>query len=242
MGTWEDSRGLSRSDDGAIVELARRYVRGGGHAAIARGIGTRLGLLGKVMGGAFGLGMKDRVRDLLAQVEIVEPEHVDIFGFSRGAGEAMLLAAELDRLGKPVRLMGLFDAVPQRWIPGVGNDGMPRRAPGNVRETVHAMAAHESRRTFPVYRLEGALERWFPGRHGDQGGRSAIVGGDPYQAAFRWLLTFAANTGLPMDTTEVLPLDGLTSAVAKEDLASSRQGAWRNGDRGFLVGIERRLP
>lgn len=255
MGTWEDSKGFSRSDDGAIVEIARRYVSAGGHVALVRGIGTRFGVVGRVVGGAFGLGMGDRVRDLLAHVEVVEPDVIDVFGFSRGAAEAVLTAMALDHLGREVRFLGLFDCVPQRWVPGFGRDGLPDAIPRNVQHCAHAMAMHEPRRTFQVRRFASAGEVWFPGVHGEQGGREAIAGNydarerfksfaavegyatrkarSKYSPAFRWMLGRAHLAGVDLDLVDLADVRLLEErSIALEAMPlGPRRRRWREGDR-----------
>ncbi|MDO9402827.1 MAG: DUF2235 domain-containing protein [Polaromonas sp.] len=123
--------------------------------------------------------------------------YVSVFGFSRGAAEAVAfchwLAKALDRgciAGMPVRIgfLGLFECVAS-----VGLADSARRAvglpmadghfawaaevrkplPAEVRRVVHFMAAHEQRLNFPLTRIRASCpqsEYIYPGVHSDVGG------------------------------------------------------------------------
>jgi T6SS, Phospholipase effector Tle1-like, catalytic domain len=66
-----------------------------GNAAYVQGVGTRAGLPGKILGGAFGLGGKHRIRVMYEELckryfDRQNPDtEIDIIGFSRGAALAV---------------------------------------------------------------------------------------------------------------------------------------------------------
>jgi hypothetical protein len=122
---------------------------------------------------------------------------VSVFGFSRGAAEAVAFCHWLDKAltqgkiaGMPVRigLLGLFDCVVSigladsgRRAMGVGfSDGHFAWAkevrlplPAIVARVVHMSAAHEQRLNFPLTRIRANCEHTefvYPGMHSDVGG------------------------------------------------------------------------
>lgn len=121
---------------------------------------------------------------------------VSVFGFSRGAAEAVAFCHLFDRLlqagklaGIPARIQfaGLFDVVASVGgsasvaqtmpLPGALFDGhwswandVDEPLPGCVEKAVHYIAAHELRMNFPVTRIVGAREIIVPGVHSDVGG------------------------------------------------------------------------
>ncbi len=67
-----------------------------------QGVGTRFGPLGRVLGGAFGLGGRHRIRRMyrrLAEHYFDGDRDIDLIGFSRGAALAVHFANLLDRHG-----------------------------------------------------------------------------------------------------------------------------------------------
>lgn len=173
-GTYEDANSFSVDDDGAVVWLGKLAVDQGHSFGIVRGVGTRLGVVGRVFGGLSGIGINDRAMDLLAHVEIARPDQIFVAGFSRGCVAAYLTCRELDRLGVDVASVVVLDTVSQRWIPNFGSDGLEERFPANARAVHHAMSMHEPRWHFPLTRWENAMEVWFPGVHGEVGGRESV--------------------------------------------------------------------
>lgn len=121
---------------------------------------------------------------------------VSVFGFSRGAAEAVAFCHRFDRLlsggklaGIPtdVQFLGLFDVVASVGgsasvsrtmpLPDAIFDGhwdwandVDRNLPGSVRKCLHLIAAHELRMNFPVTQIGGAEEIMMPGVHSDIGG------------------------------------------------------------------------
>ncbi|WP_083518305.1 T6SS phospholipase effector Tle1-like catalytic domain-containing protein [Dechloromonas denitrificans] len=123
---------------------------------------------------------------------------VYVFGFSRGAAEAvafchlfdqLLEAGKLAGISATIRFVGLFDVVASVGgsasvartlpLPGAIFDGhwawanyVDNPIPGCVEKGLHCIAAHEMRMNFPVTRIEGGAVRgvYFPGAHSDVGG------------------------------------------------------------------------
>lgn len=122
---------------------------------------------------------------------------VSVFGFSRGAAEAVSFCHAFDALlegGKlagiaaSISFLGVFDTVASVGgsasigktlpLPGALFDGhwawancILKPLPGCVLAGVHYIAAHEQRMNFPVTQLQGNIEEFFfPGVHSDVGG------------------------------------------------------------------------
>jgi len=121
---------------------------------------------------------------------------VSVFGFSRGAAEAVAFCHRFDRLlegGKltgiatRVQFLGLFDVVASVGgsasvsrtmpLPDAIFDGhwdwandVDEALPGSVEKCLHLIAAHELRMNFPVTQITGAQEVMMPGVHSDIGG------------------------------------------------------------------------
>jgi len=170
------------------------------------GIGTRGGLLGRVLGGVFGIGGHDRMDDAgaILRGRLGPDEPVDIVGFSRGAALALAFANEIfDELAaRPVRFVGLFDVVGAFGIPfNIGplkfqqvNLGYHLALPPSVEHCYHAMALDERRHTFQLTRVAGAHEVWFRGTHSDVGGGNGNLGLNAI--TLRWMLRKASASGL----------------------------------------------
>ena len=196
------------------------------------GVGTRLGLIGKLFGGFNGAGGRERVRELMHHFAHNwaqgDPE-VDVIGFSRGAALALhfcnALAAGVDVGGhkvKPViRFLGLWDTVPAFGLPGILIDafndinlGWQLNVPANVKRCYHAMALDENRQAFQVHRpkvmpLAGA---------GDTGGpvleelwfrgvHTDVGGGNGKfglsSIALYWMLERAKTCGVPVNAAKM---------------------------------------
>ena len=96
--------------------------------------------------------------------------HVFLFGFSRGALLARHFAEWLDKLGRTVSYLGLWDTVDAT----VGLD-VSETCPPNVVAARHAVARDETRRFFQYVPLKSSKknqvkEMLFPGSHSDVGG------------------------------------------------------------------------
>lgn len=122
---------------------------------------------------------------------------VSVFGFSRGAAEAVAFCHFFDELldggklaGVPasINFLGIFDTVASVGlsasvsltlsVPGALADGhwawaerILEPLPACVENGLHYIAAHEQRMNFPVTQIRGNIqEAYFPGVHSDVGG------------------------------------------------------------------------
>ncbi len=189
--------------------------------AYVPGVGTRLGAVGHVVGGAFGVGWLDRVNDaydLLCKSYIKGDRIIDIIGFSRGAATALDFANKVAKRGirqgdavvEPVpkiRFLGLFDVVAAFGVANLGfafselNVGHHLELPSNVEHCFHAMALDERRPAFVVTRVERAYEVWFRGVHSDIGGGNENVGLN--NITLRWMYRKAMLVGLPFNELHI---------------------------------------
>ncbi|HEU4590059.1 MAG TPA: DUF2235 domain-containing protein [Steroidobacteraceae bacterium] len=211
-GTWNSEKDAGRYDlNTNVVRFKDLYA---GPKFFYQGVGTRHGLVGKIVGGAFGVGGHERIaeakRDLARQLASGDRD-IDIVGFSRGAALAVHfanvigdgLASNGVRETPPVRFLGVFDIVAAFGIPvDLGfsfnriNLGYKLGLAKGVQYCYHALALDESRKAFRPTRVRGGCEVWFRGVHSDVGG-----GNDNHalnDISLRWMLHKAIATGLPM--------------------------------------------
>ena len=138
----------------ACVDDARQKLH------LEAGLGTRFGayLSGKIAGVDWRGAFKDARRWFEANYESFPKDgittHVFLFGFSRGALLARHFAEWLDKLGRTVSYLGLWDTVDAT----VGLD-VSEMCPPNVVAARHAVA-----------RDNQVKEMLFPGSHSDVGG------------------------------------------------------------------------
>jgi uncharacterized protein (DUF2235 family) len=198
------------------------------------GPGTRHGWLGKMLGGAFGVGGHERIKEAKASVgkHFAEGDvTVDIVGFSRGAALALHFSNVLKGLSFPnqlgqqtpvtIRFLGLWDVVAAFGLPlDVGpvrfsriNVGYTLRLGDHVRHCFHAVALDERRDAFHETRVDNGYQVWFRGAHSDIGGG----GGNPglSNITLRWMLRKAATVGLPIDS-------GLADRLSIDPAAATR--------------------
>jgi uncharacterized protein (DUF2235 family) len=236
-GTWnsEKTDAVDTKDNEYLANtnvLKFRDAYSGSNGYYTNGVGTRFGLLGRVFGGAFGVGGRDRINDALDHLRLrlaAGDTPVDVIGFSRGAALALAFTNRVykqvidPRTGKPpvIRFLGVWDVVGSFGIPiNLGpflfqeyNLGYTLTLPANVEHSFHAMALDERRQTFRVTRLKGACEVWFRGAHSDVGGGNGNLGLN--NIALCWMLRKAAACGLPIDPVKVLD----ASTASKFDAA-----------------------
>ena len=189
------------------------------------GVGTRLGIVGRLIGGMFGAGGFSRLRDMhrsLGTNYLTGHTRINIVGFSRGAALALdfanLIAKRgiVDAQGRTVArepvidFLALFDVVGSFGVPfslgplkfqewNIGHVlSLPRTV--SVRHCYHALALDERRRTFMVTRVSGAYEVWFAGTHSDIGGGNGNTGRN--DISLRWMALKAQEAGLPGFTNE----------------------------------------
>jgi len=214
-GTWNSEKDAGRYDlNTNVVRFKDLYA---GPKFFYKGIGTKHGLVGKIVGGAFGVGGHDRIEDAkrdLARQLAAGDRDIDIVGFSRGAALAVHFANVIGdgvkvngvEVTPAIRFLGVFDIVAAFGIPidiGVSfnriNLGYKLGLAKGVRHCYHAIALDEARKAFRPTRVRGGCEVWFRGVHSDIGG-----GNDNHalnDITLRWMLRKAIATGLPMTAT-----------------------------------------
>lgn len=170
-GTW------STSEDNTNITRLHQLLGGRYYP----GPGTDNSILDRIIGGAFGKGTGDIVDRAFDDLQKDLPaDELNIFGFSRGACAARMLAAKLADDGVIVNFLGCFDTVGAMGIP-VNILGIPfqkinlftdMKVHENVLRAAHAVALHEDRSAFvstPMEPRDGIAHRGFPGDHGEIG-------------------------------------------------------------------------
>jgi uncharacterized protein (DUF2235 family) len=185
------------------------------------GVGTRFGDVGKVVGGAFGVGWLDRVNDAydaLCGAYAQGDRTIDVIGFSRGSATALDFVNKVAKQGirqggkviEPnprIRFLGLFDVVAAFGVANLGfafaelNVGHHLTLPANVDHCFHAIALDERRPSFVVTRVDGAYPVWFRGVHSDIGGGNANTGLS--NITLRWMYRKAMLAGLPITNAHI---------------------------------------
>lgn len=225
-GTWnEDNSGSKDQLDTNVLRFCELYDGGSGTQCYVEGVGTRLDWVGKVFGGLFGSGGRQRIEEMYEKflTNWKAGDHVvDIIGFSRGAALAVHFANKLakdgaksdeDDVGEPVqiRFLGVWDIVASFGLSfdtfidfhainlGWDVDDIA----DNVQHCFHAMALNERRESFGLTRLNedhqkaNIEEVWFRGVHSDIGGGSDNEARS--NIALNWMLDNAIDCGLPID-------------------------------------------
>ena len=218
-GTWCD--GKLRGRYGVNTNVVEIYTRYKGASHILSGIGAVHNIVGKLLGGAFGVGGKARVRQALRLIMDDHGEQVDIVGFSRGAALAVHLVNVLDDYDIPVRFLGLFDTVAAFGVPlDIGpvpfnrwNLGYRLMLPENVAACYHALALHEARPAFRPTKMSRAYEVWFSGVHGDIGGSTGnkALSNIP----LRWMLHQMREAGCPVDCCASIPFNHMSAITTQ---------------------------
>ncbi len=180
------------------------------------GVGTRFGIVGRAIGGAFGVGWLDRINSAYADLctaWTAGDRTIDVIGFSRGSAIALDFVNKIGnegircegKLAEPhpvIRFVGLFDCVAAFGVANLGfvfsqlNAFHQLTLPANVQHCFHAMALDERRPSFVNQRVEGAYEVWFRGVHSDIGGGNNNPGLE--YVALRWMYRKAMACGLPI--------------------------------------------
>jgi hypothetical protein len=189
------------------------------------GVGTRFDLIGRVLGGVWGLGVVARIEeayDHLCQQWAAGDHDIDIVGFSRGAATVLDFCHLIHKRGirKPdsdvvvephpqIRFLGLWDVVAAFGLANLGledlNIGHHLSLPaGSVKYAFHALALDERRPSFLPTRLHGACEVWFRGVHSDVGGGNGNRGLN--DISLRWMMNKAIAAGLPITAADVVAL------------------------------------
>jgi uncharacterized protein (DUF2235 family) len=206
-GTWNEDE-VDEGRDTNVIKFRNAYTD---RSFYLEGVGTRLGFVGKLLGGLAGVGGRVRIREALEQLDhnFADGDRtIDIIGFSRGAALALHFANEIqeDKDKAAIRFLGLWDVVASFGIPGNDlNIGWTLTLPANVRTCYHAMALDERRGNFPLTRVRTAVgglpapgrlqEVWFRGVHSDVGGGASV---GLSSIALCWMLRCAREAGLPI--------------------------------------------
>ena len=205
-GTWNlDKPGTEH--DTNVVWFRDAYV--GLPPFYREGIGTRFDVVGKIVGGVFGAGGKQRVKEALEHFRAHQPpgEPIAVVGFSRGAALALHFVNQLAKKFSPrppVKFVGLWDTVPAVGIAATKIDDelfWDLDLPANVERCFHAMALDERRLDFRIHHPDPSgpnqlVEVWFRGVHSDVGGgneNSALS-----SIALNWMFECAARTGIAL--------------------------------------------
>ena len=168
-----------------------------------KGVGTRSHET--ITGAALGFGLDERITEAkmwlddeckMAREDGCEPR-IYLFGFSRGAFAARVLATFLKR---DIEMIGVWDTV--NATPG--NDFGIADLPSYVKHAYHAMAIDERRSIFDVFRFnptDTITERWFAGSHTDVGG--GYENHELADIALHWMAVKAASHGLIIDGKKI---------------------------------------
>lgn len=232
-GTWNKERDAGEYGKNTnVVRFHQAYT--GKSNFYTKGVGTKLGFIGKIFGGAFGVGGKERIETAygeLCQAYATGDTDIDIIGFSRGAALAVHFANTIQSKGvrnpktgtiqknPPIRFLGVWDVVasfgipidlfgiPFHWI----NLGYKLTLAENVQYCFHALALDERRQTFRPTRIKGGYEVWFRGEHSDVGGGNENI--PLNNIALRWMMKKAIAAGLPLKP-EAVPAPEATNPDA----------------------------
>lgn len=227
-GTWNDSTSApdGQRDIKKDTNVHRFCVLYDGKKEYKDGVGTRYGIIGKIIGGLTGAGAQKRVDE---QFEALKENFetgddiIDVIGYSRGAAISRMFVHRIARdfqdikkqgraLDAPpaVRFLGLFDTVASFGVPWNDNEhDFERDIPDFVENIFHAMALDETRETFGIERCVGnrdvITEVWFRGSHGDIGGNATYISHQGEQSnrdrsdiALNWMLAKAKECGLAL--------------------------------------------
>ena len=209
-GTWN----ADETDVTQDTNVARWAADYDGPVEYLKGVGTRLGHVGRVIGGLTGAGADDRIDEALAAFEKWKKAGetaVDVVGFSRGAALALDFCNQLQNRypapgfgGVRVRFLALFDVVASFGLPGNEiNLGHDLRLADLVGCCCHAMALDEQRGLFPLTRPKRRdaaaaapplFEVWFRGVHSDVGGGNGKLGLS--SIALVWMMRRAEANGV----------------------------------------------
>jgi uncharacterized protein (DUF2235 family) len=185
------------------------------------GVGTRFGIAGKIIGGAFGVGWLERINHAhatLCAAYARGDRTIDVIGFSRGSAIALDFVNKVYNDGiqvdgktveahPAIRFVGLFDCVAGFGVANLGfifsklNAFHKLELPPTVEHCYHAMALDERRPSFVVTRVAGAYEVWFRGVHSDIGGGN---NNPPLEyVSLRWMYRKAMLCGLPITEANI---------------------------------------
>jgi len=166
-GTWNTPK-----DKSNIWHMHQKY--GGKYFS---GPGTKAFFLDRILGGVFGYGTQNIVDEAYQYIlKAHRNQQLNIFGFSRGAAAARMLAGKWCKEGGSVNFLGAFDTVGAFGIP-IDIFGIPFQninlfhdmdVHPNVKTASHAQALDEKRPAFvgtPMEPREGITQQGFSGDH-----------------------------------------------------------------------------
>ena len=227
-GTWNDQKtgeDLHYQNTNVARFHKAYFAQSGTKDVYVNGVGTRCDLLGKILGGVFGMGELSRLHAAYAQLRDTwaSGDHIiDIVGFSRGAATAldfchMILERGIRAPGSDdvvddvpqIRFLGLWDVVAAFGLANLGLQGLNfghhlELPPESLKYCFHAMALDERRPSFLQTRLTNAHEVWFRGVHSDVGGGNSNRGLN--DITLKWMMTKAKAAGLPISDTDIAAL------------------------------------
>jgi hypothetical protein len=187
-----------------------------------KGVGTRFDLVGKVLGGVFGMGELPRIDeayDHLCGAWAAGDRVIDVVGFSRGAATTLDFCHRVqedgvrrpgsDEVVEPnpkIRFLGVWDVVAAFGLANLGNTALNighhlSLPSANLQYCFHALALDEHRPSFLPIRLNGACEVWFRGVHSDIGGGNTNRGLN--DITLKWMMSKARAAGLPITTEDI---------------------------------------
>jgi uncharacterized protein (DUF2235 family) len=210
-----------------------------------QGVGTRYGLPGKIIGGAWGAGWLPRIDaayESLCTAYEAGNHDIDVIGFSRGAAIALDFVNKVAKEGitrdgtvvephPSIRFVGLFDVVAAFGVANLGfifaqiNPLHHLDLPDSVQHCFHAMSLDERRPSFENRRLDGAYEVWFRGVHSDIGGGNHNPGLE--YVTLRWMYRKAMLCGLPIIEANITDAAIHPEAPIKPNPLSKASLFWR---------------
>lgn len=197
-GTWNEpefeTNGTFPQGDATNVEKLRYLLDSSSNQRIRyfRGIGTDGKQVLKIRDGAFGMSAKQKIDEAFQWISenYNSGDDLAIFGFSRGAATARMLAKKIweEKVNDEVisiRFMGLWDTVAALGVPAWNLEEFRKqyhdaeeklRIPVNVKHVTHLVSIDEDRSLFSPTLIScdspstTVNEVWFSGNHGDVGG------------------------------------------------------------------------
>lgn len=217
------------------------------------GVGTRFGIAGRIIGGAFGVGWLERINHAhaaLCAAYAAGDRTIDVIGFSRGSAVALDFVNKVYTDGiqsgggtieahPAIRFVGLFDVVAAFGIANLGfffskfNAFHKLDLPPNVQHCYQAMALDERRPQFENTRVAGAYEVWFRGAHSDIGGGNNNPSLE--YVALRWMYRKAILCGLPVTEANITDSAVHPETRIKPNPLSKVSPFWRDVDPADLI-------
>ena len=239
-GTWNAAKDGDdpHSTNTNVVRFHAAYHKHSGKDDFyVSGVGTRFDVVGKIIGGVFGVGVLPRIDeayDHLCQAWADGDHTIDIVGFSRGAATTLDFCHHLQERGirKPgsdevvepnpkIRFLGVWDVVAGFGLANLGNTALnighhlfvPK---ANLQYCFHALAIDERRPSFLPTRLHGACEVWFRGVHSDIGGGNTNRGLN--DVSLKWMMSKAKAARLPILAEDIAALQPKPATLPRPDI------------------------